>query len=167
MNGCTDTFATRTRATAAAPELELAKEETTHLMGEVQRQQAEVEEADEVVKEAIAEADERQALADQYREECAADLEWVTPKLVRANQAVLDLKKSDIVFMKAMKKPPASGPLLFFSAGWSGWLLLIGRHRRHSARTFTLTERTPPSPSHLLNAPTNHTPPSLPPQSDW
>lgn len=88
------------------PFLKKTAEETAQLMVVIEQKQKEAAKTEEIVKADEAVAQEQAASANKMKEDCQRDLDKAMPALDAAIAALNSLKKSDIVEVKAMGKPP-------------------------------------------------------------
>ncbi|PVD24358.1 hypothetical protein C0Q70_14839 [Pomacea canaliculata] len=94
------------------PQLVIAAEENTRMMGVIEKESAEVEETSKRVKADEAAANAQAAEAQALKDECEAELAEALPALEAALAALNTLKPADITIVKSMKNPPAGVKLV-------------------------------------------------------
>ncbi|KAL8620603.1 hypothetical protein ACOMHN_017884 [Nucella lapillus] len=94
------------------PQLVVAAEENTRMMGIIEKESAEVEETSQRVKADEAAANKQAGAAQALKNECEEDLAEALPALEAALAALNTLKPADITIVKSMKNPPAGVKLV-------------------------------------------------------
>ena len=94
------------------PVLEKSKEEAAKVMVDIEKQQKQADETKNQMKEEEAICSEQARQASTMKQECEDDLAEALPALKAAQDALKNLKKSDIVEVKSMGKPPEAVKLV-------------------------------------------------------
>ncbi|XP_076039498.1 dynein axonemal heavy chain 7-like [Oratosquilla oratoria] len=94
------------------PVLLTKTKEVEEKMGVVEKRRKEVAEVERVVRQDEEVANEAAEAANVIRKECEAELNLALPLLEEATAALNTIKQDDIVFIKAMKNPPAGVKLV-------------------------------------------------------
>nr|KAG5708500.1 hypothetical protein BaRGS_026227 [Batillaria attramentaria] len=94
------------------PQLVVAAEENTRMMGVIEKESAEVEETSTRVRADEEVANKQAAEAQALKDECEAELAEALPALEAALAALNTLKPADITIVKSMKSPPSGVKLV-------------------------------------------------------